>query len=148
MGFFKDLNKLNQQGKELRKGYDPAQQMQQATQNMAATTEWMRMQNEAAQLQTSGTQASFQLMAVRNTGMEMNFQPIVEVDLMVTVGSTPPYPATTRAIADPATTARLVPGTTFDGKADPTQPNMVWVNWLAPPAPTAPSSSGKCWRNW
>lgn len=119
MGFFKDVGKLSKMGKEMSKDHDPAAQMRQAKQQMDAMT----AQN---QLLTSGTSAQATVTALRDTGMEVNLQPVIEVDLTVFPAAGPPFPATATTQGH-AQLAALQPGTTVPVRYDPANPSTVAI---------------------
>lgn len=129
MGFFKDLNKLNKQGKELSKNYDPGAQMQQGIAQMQQANEMMQQQTEAAQLSATGTPAQLQITASRDTGTVMNMQPVIEFDVLVMPETGAPYPTTFRQIVPMSVMAKVVPGGTLQAKVDPANPSAVWIDW-------------------
>ena len=129
MGFLKDLRKLSKQAKEASKGWDPADQMREASAALEATSEMMARQTAAAGLAESGEPATAQVNAARDTGTVANLQPVMEIDLLVFVEGQPPYPVTLRQIVPLAQVGRLVPGTRLPIKIDPADPGAVWLDW-------------------
>lgn len=111
MGLFKDARKLSKMGKEMSKDYDPVAQMRQANQQM----QQMTTQNN---LMTNGTPAQATVVALRDTGMQVNLQPVMEVDLTVFPADGPPFPATATTQGH-AQLAMLTPGTSVQVRYDP-----------------------------
>ena len=83
MGFFRSLNELNQQGKEISKTWDPGAQMANAQARMAQAQEMMAQQTAAATLAATGVDGTASVVGVRQPGGMVNFQPIMEVDLTI-----------------------------------------------------------------
>lgn len=94
MGFLKDINTLKKQAKEIDNTFDPGAQMREGKQRMAAAQEMMAQQTAAMRLATTGEDATAQVVAARDTGTQINLQPILEIDLLVMRDGQPPYPAT------------------------------------------------------
>ncbi len=122
MGFLKDMKKLSTAGKEAQKNFDPAAQMQQATQMMA-------MQNAAAHVATTGTPANMQVTASRDLQTQVNMQPLVELQLLITPEGGAPYPATVQQVVPMTALSRIAPGSSLTGKVDPANQSAVWINW-------------------
>ncbi len=118
MGFFKDARQLSKMGKEMSKDYDPAAQMRQASQQMQQMT-------QQSQLLVNGTPARATVTALRDTGTEINLQPVIEVDLTVFPdGGGAPFPATATTQGH-AQLATLTPGATVAVRYDPADPTTV-----------------------
>ncbi len=132
MGFFKDLNKLNKQAKQISQDWDPAAQMRQGMASMQQASDMMAQQTVAASLAGSGTaeRASAQITATRDTGMLMNLQPVLEINLLVFREGLPPYPVTLRQSVAMAALARITPGATVSVDLDPVNPETVVLNTL------------------
>ncbi len=117
MGFMKDVRDLNKLGKEAQKGWDPAAQMRQATQQM----QQMSAQSE---LLTSGTPAPATITALRDTGTLVNYQPVIEVDVTVMPPGAVPFPATGTVVGH-AVLASMRPGVSVQVRFDPGNPSIV-----------------------
>lgn len=131
MGFLKDMRKLSQQAKEVSKDWDPGAQMEAATSALQSTNQMMAQQAAAAQLAVSGEPATAQVNAARDTGALVNLQPVIEIDLLVLPQGQPPYPVTVRQVVPLAQVGRLAPGAQLPVKIDPTDRDIIWVNWAA-----------------
>ncbi len=128
MGFFKNLNELNQQGKEIRKTWDPGAQMANAQAQMAQAQQMMAQQTAAATLAATGVDGTASVVEVRQPGGMVNYQPIMEVDLTIFPSVGPPYPATVSAPMTPHLAAKLAPGASLQVKIDPHNPQAVWID--------------------
>ena len=129
MGFLKDLRKLSKQSKEASKDWDPAAQMREAAATLEETGEMMARQTAAAELAVSGSPATAQVNAARDSGALANLQPVMEIDLLVFSEGQPPYPVTLRQIVPLSQVGRLVPGSQLPVKIDPADPGTVWIEW-------------------
>jgi len=128
MGFFKDVHELKKMGKEASKNFDAKSTMAAGMERMQAAQEMMATQTVAAQLATTGESATAQVLASRDTGTQINMQPIVEVDLLVTRSTGgAPYPATVRQMIPNAQLGLVAPGSTIAVKIDPANPSTVLI---------------------
>lgn len=128
MGFFKDVNELRKMGKEASNNFDAKATMADGMARMQAAQEMLAQQTAAATLATTGEAATAQVLASRDTGSQVNMQPIVEVDLMVTRSTGgPPYPATVRQMIPNAQLGLVAPGSTIAVKIDPANPQTVLI---------------------
>lgn len=127
MGFLKDIRTLNRQAKEIRKDWDPAAQLAAGMQQMQAASRMMEQQTAALQLGATGEVAQAQVVAARETGMQLNLQPVLDIDLLVHRDGVPPYPVTVRRPVAQAHLGRLVPGTVLPARVDPANPATVHV---------------------
>ena len=131
MGFFKDVRKLQKQAKEIDKTWDPGAQMAQAMQSMQAASAMMEQQTAGATVGATGDPAYAQVNMARDTGQMINMQPWVELQLLVFLEGTPPYPVTVRQVVPLAQMGRLAPGTRLNVKVDPTARESIWIDWGA-----------------
>jgi hypothetical protein len=131
MGFFKDINRLNKQAKEIDKTWDPGAQMQQGITQMQAANAAMQQQTVAAQISATGTPAQLQITGSRDTGTVMNMQPLIELDVLVIPDGAAPYPTTVQQIVPMAVLSKVAPGATLRGKVDPATPSAVWIDWTS-----------------
>jgi hypothetical protein len=129
VGFFKDINKLNKQAKEINKTYDPGAQMQQGIAQMQAANQMMEQQTQAAQISATGTPAQLQITASRDTGTMLNMQPLIEIDVLVMPESGAPYPTTFQQIVPLSSMGRIAAGGTLRAKVDPANPQAIWIDW-------------------
>lgn len=135
MGFFKDVRKLNKMGKEQYMNMDVQGQMQQAQASMAQAQQFMAQQTAAAEMRTrpeNGVSGTATITAVRPTGMLVNYQPVVEVDLLVAPEGRAPYPVTLTEQITVANQMSCVAGRAVPVVVDAYDADVVWVDW--PPA--------------
>jgi hypothetical protein len=131
VGFFRDLRKLNKMGKESYLQMDVGAQLDQASAAMAQAQQSMAAQTAAVGLAATGERATGTITAVRNTGTLMNYQPVVEVVLLVHRDGQPPYPTT---VTDQITVENRMtchPGREVQVALDPEDPSTVWIDWSA-----------------
>lgn len=134
MGFFKDVRKLNKMGKEAYMGMDVQAQMEQASASMAQAQQFMAQQTAAAELATqpqNGVSGTATITAVRPTGMLVNYQPVVELDLLVTPAGRAPYPVTVTDHITVTNRMVCVAGRAVPVTVDADDPDVVWVDWVA-----------------
>jgi hypothetical protein len=127
MGFFKDVRKLQKQGKEIDKNFDPGAQMADAKSRMADAMQTMQDQTKAANLAATGVDATATIGAIRQTGQMINFQPMCEIDLMI-MGEGPPRPVTVSQVVQQVQIPMIQPGKTLHVKVDPNDPQSVWID--------------------
>ena len=135
MGFFKDVRKLNKMGKEQYMNMDVGGQMQQAQASMAQAQQMMAQQTAAAETRArpeTGVPGTATVTAVRPTGMLVNYQPMVEVDLLVAPEGRAPYPTTISEQITVDNRMSCVAGRSVPVLVDAEDPAVVWVDW--PPA--------------
>jgi hypothetical protein len=131
MGFLKDVRTLTKQGHELQKNMDVKAQMAQGMASMQAASAMMAQQTAAAHLAVNGVAATATVTAVRPTGMELNMAPVVDIDLMVMRGAIP-MPVTHQEAVPTVYLARCQPGAALHVKYDPTNPGLIWIDWVSP----------------
>ncbi|MFN3258119.1 MAG: hypothetical protein ACE37B_20765 [Ilumatobacter sp.] len=119
MGFFKDVRKLQQAGREASKHFDPAAQMR------AASAQMSQMADQAT-LMSTGEAATATVSAIRNTSTMINANQLCEVDLLVMPSVGAPFPATA-TVQGAAGVAGLVPGTRLSVRYDPSVPTSVAI---------------------
>src|SRR4051812_24059727 len=121
MGFFKDINTLTQQGKEMRKNTDVKATMAGAMAQMQAGSAMMQQQTAASMMAMHGADATATITGVRQTGMQFNFSPVVDLDLMVLRNGVP-MPATVRQAVEQIHLGRVRVGENVRVKVDPSNP--------------------------
>ena len=129
MGFFKSLNDLQKQSKEINKNWDVGAQLADAQTQMANANALMAQQTAAANAATSGIEATATVAAVRQGGGMVNYQPIVEIDLTVMAPGSPPYPLTVEQVVPQTQLAMLQPGASLKVKVDPNDSSAVWIDF-------------------
>jgi hypothetical protein len=103
----------------------------EASAQMAAATEMLKQQTLSDQLQQSGLPAQAQIMALRDTGQMINYNPVVEFDLLVTLNDRAPYPVRNlRQTVSKLAVGRLIIGNSYPARVDPTDHNRLFVSWM------------------
>jgi hypothetical protein len=115
MGIFKDVRKLQKAGKEMSAGYDPVAQMKAASAQMQQVT-------KQQQLVTDGTAATATVNALRDTGSEINMQPLTAVEITIFPAGMPPFPSSMSVVGHAALSGLAV-GSRINVKYDPADPN-------------------------
>jgi hypothetical protein len=141
MGFFKDIRKLNKMGKEMYQDMDVPAQLQQAQASMGQAQQFMAQQTAAAQMGAQVAAApqdalhgSATITALRNTGMLVNYQPVVELDLLVTPDGQAPFPVTQTATVTVGNRMACTPGREVKVAIDRVDRTKVWIDWAASPS--------------
>ena len=136
MGFFKDLKKLNDQGKELREQYPVQQQLANAQASMATANAMMASMATGAMgatnAITNGVDAVATISAARQTGAMMNYNPVVELDLLVIMPNGVPMPVKRQEMVMQLHLMRCQPGQRLKVKVNPANPNELWIDWVNP----------------
>jgi hypothetical protein len=99
--------------------------MRAGKERMAAAQQMMAQQTVAAHLATSGERAEAQVVASRNTGTQINMQPMLELDLLVMPAGQPPYPATVKQLIPQSQLGLVAPGSAVSVWVDPANPSTV-----------------------
>jgi hypothetical protein len=129
VGFFKSINDLNKQAKEISKDFDPAAQMKDAMGQMASANEMMAQQTQAANLALTGKDATGSIVNVAQTGAMVNFQPTLAIELTVFPEGGVPYPLTVTQVVEQVYLAKAVAGQQVRLKVDPADPTIGWIDW-------------------
>lgn len=136
MGFFKDLNKLTKQSKELGERV-PAQNQWANMQNSVAQANAM-MANMAASAaattaaMTNGVDAFATVTSAAQTGTQINHQPVIDLELMVMMPSGVPVPVRRQETVQMIHLARCAPGQRLKVKVDSANANSLWIDWATP----------------
>jgi predicted acyltransferase (DUF342 family) len=131
MGFFGDLNKLRIQGEELREKQDVKGDMANAkarmdAMNAAYATSAPKPDDPASEARRVDATATIQ--SAQQTGLMVNMNQGVQVDLLVIVNDIP-MPVTTLLMVPYLNLARLQPGARLTVSIDPTIPASVRIDW-------------------
>ena len=136
MGFMKDLKKLSDQGKEAREKYPVQDQLANAQASMTKANARMakiaQASATATQNSTNGVDATATITSARQTGAMMNFNPVVELQLLVMMPNGVPLPVTRQETVMQIHLARCQPGASLKVKVEPTNPNSLWIDWNTP----------------
>jgi hypothetical protein len=131
MGFLKNLGTLKQQADEMQRGRDVKTQMADGLARMQQAGAVMQQQAAATTLAVNGQPATASITGLRQTGMQVNFAPVVEIDLVVLRNGIP-MPTTVREAVPQIALARVRIGERLHVKTDPRQPAAVWIDWFTP----------------
>jgi hypothetical protein len=139
MGMFKDLRKMSQQGKEMKEqaGYGGIggsfRQMKDGIgQASSALDEALDMQAAQALLQT-GVPGTGKITAMTQGGAMINYQPVIEFDLEVTVEGKDPYAVKHKEAVAQMLLPQVQPGKTVAVKVDPADPSRLAIDWAGAP---------------
>lgn len=125
MAFFKSVRELNKQSREMQRNWDVGATLANAQASMAAASASMARQTAAA----GGLEAAATVVAIRQGGAMINFQPLVEIDLTVMAPGAMPYPATVSQVVPQVHLARVQPGAPVRVKVAETDPGAVWIDF-------------------
>lgn len=136
MGFFKDIKKLNDQGKELREQYPVQDQLANAQTRMAEANQMMAQMAASSAAATAaitnGVDAIATVNSATQTGAMMNFNPVVDLDLLVMLPSGVPMPVRRQEMVMQMHLMRCQPGGRLKVKVDPANPQGLWIDWNTP----------------
>jgi len=124
MGLFKDIRNLKRQADSMPKGPGLREGMKQASGLMDQAKQQMEAAQGSGELMQNGIDGQATIRAIRDTGMTVNENPVVEFDLEIS-GSGTPYDATIQQIASRLTVAQYSPGTVLPCKIDPEDSSKV-----------------------
>lgn len=131
MGMFRSMRQLQKQANEIQKDWDPGRQMADGMQRMQEAQQMMAQQTQAANIATSGADATATITGVQQTGAMVNFQPTLQIEMTVLPDGLPPYPATVTQVVEQHFLPKAVPGASVPIKVDPNDPGSIWINWAA-----------------
>jgi hypothetical protein len=69
-----------------------------------------------------------QVLAARDTGMRVDFNPTLELDLIVHLPGQPPYPVSTRSTVSQVQLALVQPGSAVRVRVNPATPQVVHLD--------------------
>lgn len=133
MGLFKDMRNLQKQAKEMTPpehrgvmgGFRAMKDgVAQANQMLSQISE---DQQKAQHLMANGRVGTAVITDVRQTGMFVNENTQVEMDLQVTVEGIPSYTATHRQVIAQIAIPQFQPGTTVPVRVDPENPSSLLI---------------------
>jgi hypothetical protein len=136
MGFMKDLKKLTDQSKEIQKKYPVQNTLANAQASMTNANAMMANMAQASaaatQAMTNGVDATATITSARQTGAMMNFNPVVELQLLIMMPNGVPMPVTRQETVMQIHLARCQPGANLKVKVEPANPNSLWIDWNSP----------------
>jgi hypothetical protein len=131
MGFFKNMNELSKQGREMQKNMDVGQMMGDAKTKMAEANQMMAQQTQAANLAMSGKDGEASITNAAQTGAMVNYQPTMAIEMTVFPEGGVPYPVTVTQVVEQPYLQKAAPGQQVKVKIDQADPNTVWIDWAA-----------------
>ncbi len=130
MGFFKDLNTVHKQAKEIDKDFHPGQMSRDASARMAEMNAQMQATTKAMTAPPGdGVDATAQVVSIGMTAGMVNMDPIVPVELLVTQPGMPPRPVSASIVVPQMQLTRLQAGATLPIKISLSDPTAVAVVW-------------------
>lgn len=132
MGFLRDMKKLSDQNKQVREAYPVSGLLAQAQQGMAAMSETLESladQSESAAI-VDGIHTTATVVAARQSGAMVNFNPLVELELLVQMPGGVPVPVTRKEVVLQLHLARAQPGQRLKVLVDPTNPASLAIDWV------------------
>jgi hypothetical protein len=133
MGFLKDISNLQKQAKAMtppehrgvvggfRAMRDGVAQANEALSSVAVDGQ------KAQYLMANGRVASATITAIRDTGMTINDNPTIELDLAVVVDGAAPYAVTHRQTISRIAIPSFQPGATVPVRVDPVDPTSLMI---------------------
>lgn len=136
MGFFKDIRKLSKQGAAIREQYPVQQQLANASAQMQAVSAMLQQttqqQSGGQRLLADGVDAVATVTGARQTNALMNHNPLIELDLLVTMPSGVPVPVRRSEIVPLLHLPRAQVGQQVRVRVLPDDATTIWINWSAP----------------
>ena len=137
MGFFKDIKKLSDQGKAINDAAPPMKdRMADASARMAQANQMMANVAQGSVLATqaiaNGVPAVATITSAGQTGAMLNFNPVVELELLVMMPSGVPMPVSRQETVMQIHLGRCQPGLRLNVRVDPADSNSLWIDWVNP----------------
>ena len=126
MGFLGDLAKLTRVGFESYERMDVGARLRDAQAQLDALNAPYAAADPQAEARRIATTAT--IVNCAPTGMAVNLDPVVALELTVMLGGVP-VPARTQAPVPQLHLARIVPGAQLAVTVDPTRPESVRIDW-------------------
>jgi len=133
MGFLKDIRSMQKQAKDMtppehRGVMGGFRAMKDLASTGAAVMGDMQQQSVNSQrLMASGQQGTATVTAIRDTGLTVNENPQVELDLHVCVDGTAPYAVTHRQVVSRVAIPAFQPGATVPVRVDPADAHTLLI---------------------
>jgi hypothetical protein len=81
------------------------------------------------QILATGIPGTAQITGLSQTGMYINYQPQIQMNLLVSLPGRPPYGATHKEVVPLILLSRLAPGAMLAVKVDPADPQKIVIDW-------------------
>lgn len=141
MGIFKDMKDtvkgaadLTKTAKEMQKeqgggggGFGLGAMAQSVSDANAMLQDVQAQQAKAARLMSVGLVGQGTIKAVRDTGVQVNYQPQFEIDLEVALPDREPYAATITQVVALAVLPQFQPGAVMPVRVDPDDPTVLMI---------------------
>jgi hypothetical protein len=139
MGFFKDIHTVTKQAKEIERNQPPVKdRMADASARMAEANQFMQAQAAATTAATSamvnGDPGTAQVVSVQQTAANINFEPVLNIELLVMQAGRPPRPVTIQTPVPQVCLPRVQPGASLSVNVDRTNAANVVIVWDRAPA--------------
>jgi hypothetical protein len=132
VGFFKDLRTLSKQGQAVRDQYPTQQIIANASAQMSAVSAMLAQANDqvdGGRLATEGFDTTAIVTAARQTNALMNHNPMIALDLLVTMPSGVPVPVQHTVVVPLLHLARVQVGSRLTVRVDPLDPSTLRIDW-------------------
>ena len=133
MGFLKDIRSMQKTAKDMtppehRGVMGGFRAMKDLASTGATVMGDMQEQNATGQrLMATGRQGTATVTAIRDTGLTVNENPQVELDLQVSVDGSPAYAVTHRQVVSRVAIPAFQPGATVPVRVDPADPHTLLI---------------------
>ena len=140
MGIFKDLkdtasglSDLTKAGKEMRQGqgtgggFGLGGMAKMVTDANTMVQDVQAQQAKATRLMSVGLVGQGVIKAIRDTGVQVNYQPQFEIDLEVTLPDREPYTATITQVVAMSVLPQFQPGAVMPVRVDPADPTVLMI---------------------
>lgn len=132
MGFFKDLRTLSKQSRAVSEQYPTQQILANASAQMSAVSAMLAQATEQVddgRLSTEGFDTVAIVTGARQTNALMNHNPMVELDLLVTMPTGVPVPVQRTQVVPLLHLSRVQPGSRLAVRIDPNDPSTLRIIW-------------------
>src|SRR4051795_1924801 len=133
MGFLKDIRSMQKTAKDMtppehRGVMGGVRAMKDLASTGASVMADMKPQNAPSQrLMATGRKGTATVTAIRDTGLTVNENPQVELDLQVTVDGAAPYAVTHRQVVSRVAIPAFQPGATVPVRVDPADAHTILI---------------------
>ncbi len=132
MGIFKDMKDVKKDLKEQKRQAKEMNKAQGGLRGALDKYSEMEADLQAEQaLLSSGTPGRATIQSFTDTGMRQNWNPLVVVDLQVTVPGQAPYTAQATSMVPKIYLGRLQPGAEVGVRVDPSDFSKLAIDWTA-----------------